>query len=74
MNVRDCVVESWEATWGREGIWCPRCRRCTPLAVLSVDDAAHASLECESCSETLIIPTPWFKDAPPFRAPSLLGS
>ena len=55
------TVRDWEHRWGREGVWCRRCRRTTPVAMLAVDGRA-AALSCESCGTPLLRGESWLAE------------
>lgn len=54
----ELTVRDWEQRWGREGLWCSRCRRTTPPALLVVDGHS-AVLACETCSRPVLRDESW---------------
>lgn len=59
MNGRDLTIDIWESTWGREGLWCKRCRRTTPVDQLLLEATGRAVLACETCHTTLRTGPSW---------------
>ncbi|MFN2537295.1 MAG: hypothetical protein ABR549_03965 [Mycobacteriales bacterium] len=59
LSGREATVRIWEATWGREGLWCKACRRATPVEQLLLEESGRALLRCETCAATLRTGPSW---------------
>ena len=56
---RELTIRIWEASWGREGLWCKGCRHTTPVAQLLLEESGRALLPCERCGTTLRTGPSW---------------
>jgi hypothetical protein len=65
LSGREATVRIWEATWGREGLWCSDCRRATPVEQLLLEQSGRALLRCETCQTTLRTGPSWLTTLPP---------
>lgn len=57
----EITVRSWESRWGREGLWCKRCRHATPPYLVVVEGTA-AELGCERCATPLASGESWLAE------------
>ena len=60
---REATIRIWETSCGREGLWCKRCRRTTPVEQLLLEATGRAVLQCETCRQLLRTGPSWLTTA-----------